>query len=83
MKKLTKEQQKWKAYKAYETAINPAWKAYEAIRDPAYKAYEAIHDPARVKFLAKIDKINAQPEEPEQPEETITHNGHKYKLVKE
>ena len=86
MTKLTKQQQKDNALKAYlaiaDTAYNayqaiarPAWKAYKAIADPAYDAYEAIADPARDANKAKLAKIDAQ------PGEIITHNGRKYKLI--
>ena len=69
MNKLTKQEQ-----------IDEAWEAYDAIQVPAYEAYKAIQGPARKAYLAKLDAINAQPEE---PEETITHNGRKYRLIKD
>jgi len=69
MNKPTKQEQRIEAYEAYE-----------AIRDPAYEAYEAIQVPALKAYKAKLEAINAQPEE---PEETITHNGRKYRLIKD
>ena len=69
MNKLTKQEQKKEAYKACEAITVPAWEAYKAIQVPALKAYEA-----------KLKAIDAQPNE---PEETITHNGRKYRLIKE
>jgi len=41
MKKLTKQEQKAEAWKAYLAIADPAWKAYEAVRDPAWRAYDA------------------------------------------
>ena len=69
MNKLTKQEQKKEVHRAYEV-----------IEQPAHEAYEAIMGPARKAYLAKLDAINAQPEE---PEETITHNGRKYRLIKD
>ena len=60
--------------------IDEAWEAYIAILDPAWIAYEAIKDPAWIAYKAKVKAINAQLEE---PEEIITQNGRKYKLIKD
>ena len=65
MKKLTKDQQKDEALKAYLAIDRPAWKAYDAIQKPAFKAYRA-----------KLVEIDARP-----PEEIITVGGRKYKLM--
>jgi len=48
--------------------------------DEAWEAYIAILDPAWIAYKAKVKAINAQLEE---PEEIITQNGRKYKLIKD
>ena len=75
MTKLTKQQQKDNAGKTYEAIVNPAYEAYHAIARPAWKAYEAIIDHALKAYNAKLAEIDAQ------PDEIITHNGRKYKLM--
>ena len=54
-----------------------AREAYKAIINPAWEAYNAIEAPAWEVYEAKIAEIDAQ------PGEIITHNGRKYKLIKE
>jgi len=63
---LTKEEQRVEATEAYNAIDRPAWEAYAAISTPARKDYRA-----------KLDKINAQPDD-----EIITVKGRKYKLMK-
>jgi len=81
MTKLTKQQQKDNALKAYKAIVDTAydaWKAYLAIADTAWEAYKAIVNPALEAYQAKLDEIDAQPDE---VDEIITHNGRKYKLI--
>jgi len=75
MTKLTKQQQKRNAWKAYLAIVNSATKVYRAIADPALKVYRATINPAWEAYEAKLAKIDAQ------PGEIITHNGRKYKLI--
>ena len=67
MSELTKQQQKDKARKAYEAINVPARKAYDAIEESAHRAY-----------VAKLVKINRQPDE---VAEIITFKGREYKLI--
>jgi len=76
MKTLTKAEQRIEARKAYDAIKDPAFKAYQAINEPAYKAYDAITDPALKAYRAKLVEIDARP-----PEEIITVDGRKYKLM--
>jgi len=78
MKKLTKREQKEKAWEAYEAIQAPAWKAYQAIEAPAWKAYQAIKDPAWKAYLAKCDEIEQQ-----EDDDIRIIDGKRYKLIEE
>ena len=49
-------------------------------KDLALKEYDKIIDPAYKEYRKKIQEIDNEPEEVEQ---IIEHNGHKYKLIEE
>ena len=80
MTELTKQRQEDNALEAYQAIVSPALEAYQAIARPAWKAYEAIQNPAGRAYQAKLAKIDAKPDK---VDEIITHNGRKYKLIKE
>jgi len=63
MKKLTKQEQK-----------DEAWKAYEATTKPTREASEAVDDAALEVYLAKIDAIDAQPWEGESIKNGLLQN---------
>ena len=64
---MTKQQQRASALKAYRAIVEPASKAYDAIKDPAWEDY-----------AAKLDEIEAQPDE---VADIITFKGREYKLI--
>ena len=72
---MTKQEQKNKAFKAYEAIMAPAFKTYEAIRDSAYKDYEDTIDQAFKAYLAKCKEIY------EQEDEIKIIDGKRYKLI--
>ena len=77
MSKLTKKQQKDKARKAYETIERPAHEAYDVIEESATRAYRAIVDPAHRAYEAKLEEIDAH------PDEIITFKGKRYQLMED
>jgi len=63
MKKLTKEEQKDKAWGAYTVIENMAQEAYNAKVDTLSKTYCATIDTAREIYLSKLREIDKQIEE--------------------